>query len=78
MKVTTLLVTSLATASAFAPAHHGARVETSLSAEKKPLMEKIFGMDLFAPVANQNDYGARNGKNVSDFFTEVFIPTITL
>eukprot|EP00546_Thalassionema_frauenfeldii_P015621 CAMPEP_0178909286 /NCGR_PEP_ID=MMETSP0786-20121207/8420_1 /TAXON_ID=186022 /ORGANISM="Thalassionema frauenfeldii, Strain CCMP 1798" /LENGTH=121 /DNA_ID=CAMNT_0020581335 /DNA_START=124 /DNA_END=489 /DNA_ORIENTATION=+ len=27
-------------------------------------MEKIFGMDLFAPVATQNDYGARKGKNL--------------
>lgn len=64
MKVITLFVASLATAAAFAPAQNG-RVQSVLSAEKKPFFSQIFDMDLFAPVATQNDYGARTKKNVS-------------
>jgi hypothetical protein len=64
MKVITLLLASLATVAAFAPAQNG-RVQSVLSAEKKPFFSQIFDMDLFAPVATQNDYGARTKKNVS-------------
>ncbi|KAI2501245.1 hypothetical protein MHU86_13189 [Fragilaria crotonensis] len=63
MKVITLFVASLATAAAFAPAQNG-RVQSVLSAEKKPFFSQIFDLDLFAPVATQNDYGARTKKNV--------------
>ena len=65
MKVFAVFVASLAAASAFAPAQTG-RVETSLAAEeKKPFFNAVFGMDLWTPVKDQNDYGARNKKNVS-------------
>lgn len=66
MKYITLIVALFAVAEAFAPASQG-RVTSSLAAQKetKPLFRRIFEMDLFAPVADQNDYGARNKKNVS-------------
>mmetsp|Transcript_2328 Transcript_2328/g.1646 ORF Transcript_2328/g.1646 Transcript_2328/m.1646 type:complete len:163 (+) Transcript_2328:36-524(+) len=56
----------IASASAFAPANNGAaRASTELMAEKKSFFRTIFEMDLFAPVSDQNDYGARNKKNLS-------------
>lgn len=63
MKTAAVFVAAcLASASAFAPAPEG-RAATSL-AEKK-FFSQIFDLDLFAPKATQNDYGARKGKNVS-------------
>lgn len=63
-----LLVTS---ASAFAPTSSDGRTSTSLSAKKQAVPEKkssiasrIFDLDLFSPVADQNDYGARNKKKI--------------
>ena len=65
MKTSALIIAaSLASASAFAPSSNGARAATELSAEKKSFFSTIFDMDLFAPKADQNDYGARNAKNV--------------
>jgi hypothetical protein len=65
MKIFTLLVASLSAAAAFAPAQNG-RVQSALSAgEKKSFFAKVFDMDLYAPVAKQNEYGARKSKNVS-------------
>lgn len=64
MKSTVVFVATLATASAFAPQNSNARVSTEL-AEKKTFFKTIFDMDLFAPVSDQNDYGARNKKNLS-------------
>jgi hypothetical protein len=64
MKVVALLVASLSAAAAFAPAQNG-RVQSALSAEKKSFFAKVFDMDLYAPVAKQNEYGARKSKNVS-------------
>jgi hypothetical protein len=66
MKVAAFLLASLTVVAAFAPAQTG-RSETSLSAApKKPkFFAQVFGMDLFAPVAKQNDYGARGKKGVS-------------
>lgn len=53
-----------ASASAFAPScNAGARVSTELF-EKKSLFKTIAEMDLFAPRADQNDYGARKKKNL--------------
>ena len=37
------------------------------------LHTRHFGMDLFEPVKNQNDYGARSNKNVSDINRGVII-----
>jgi len=54
---------ALASASAFAPTSQG-RSTTSLAAEKKSFFKTVFEMDLFAPKADQNDYGARNKKNL--------------
>mmetsp|Transcript_22512 Transcript_22512/g.21632 ORF Transcript_22512/g.21632 Transcript_22512/m.21632 type:complete len:160 (-) Transcript_22512:257-736(-) len=63
MKTTCLIVVAtLASASAFAPASNG-RPATSL-AEKKSFFKSVFDMDLFAPNADQNDYGARNKKTM--------------
>lgn len=64
MKITACLIAgSVVATSAFAPSPNGARGVTSL--EAKPLLNRIFDMDLFAPKKDQNDYGARNSKNVS-------------
>lgn len=71
MKFTaTIVVATLASASAFAPASNG-RADFSLAAKKaaepepkKPsFFSTIFGMDLYAPKKDQNDYGARNNKS---------------
>ena len=64
MKVTTLVaICSVATVGAFAPATTGVRSSTELY-EKKSLFRKIAEMDLFAPVSDQNDYGARGKKTL--------------
>lgn len=68
MKTTcALVIAGLASASAFAPATSGARASTQLAEkkEKQTVFSTIFGMDLFAPNKEVNDYGARNNKNVS-------------
>lgn len=71
MKTAAVLIASLATAAAFAPAQVSTRVGTDLQAAKKPEAEKkpffntVFGMDLFAPNPDVNTYGARAKKNVS-------------
>ena len=57
-----LALGAVATVQGFAPAQQQ-RVGTELNA--KTLSERIFGMDLFEPVKDQNNYGARNKKNVS-------------
>lgn len=63
MKSTAVLVAGLvASAQGFAPATQGRVTGTQLS---ESLFDKIFGMDLFAPVKDQNEYGARSRKNVS-------------
>lgn len=65
MKTTAAItVACLASASAFAPSS-GPRASTQLAAEKKSFFSTVFDMDLFAPKKDQNDYGARNKKNVS-------------
>lgn len=55
-------VACIASTSAFAPINNGARPSTQL---QKSFFKTVFDMDLFAPVSDQNDYGARNKKNVS-------------
>mmetsp|Transcript_59607 Transcript_59607/g.172660 ORF Transcript_59607/g.172660 Transcript_59607/m.172660 type:complete len:154 (+) Transcript_59607:28-489(+) len=60
MKTAALFVTSLAAVSAFAPMPVG-RSSTQIN---ESLFDKIFAMDLFTPVKDQNDYGARNKKNI--------------
>ena len=74
MKPSVLITAAcIASASAFAPQTSNARAGSALFAKKggkkeagnKSLFQTIFEMDLFAPVATQNDYGARNKKNVS-------------
>lgn len=63
MKTSALVAVGLvASAQAFAPAPQGRVAGTQLS---ESLFDKIFGMDLFTPVKDQNDYGARFKKNVS-------------
>jgi hypothetical protein len=71
MNYTALVALLLASsATAFAPATTNGRVETTLSAkksaepQKKSLAGRIFDLDLFAPVADQNDYGARSKKKI--------------
>lgn len=63
MKTSAIIIAScVASASAFAP-QMPSRQSTQLS-EKKTFFKTIFDMDLFAPKADQNDYGARGKKNV--------------
>eukprot|EP00586_Coscinodiscus_wailesii_P001386 CAMPEP_0172480788 /NCGR_PEP_ID=MMETSP1066-20121228/6215_1 /TAXON_ID=671091 /ORGANISM="Coscinodiscus wailesii, Strain CCMP2513" /LENGTH=165 /DNA_ID=CAMNT_0013242459 /DNA_START=163 /DNA_END=660 /DNA_ORIENTATION=+ len=65
MKVTTLVaICSIATAGAFTPTATSVRSSTELY-EKKSLFRRIAEMDLFAPVSDQNDYGARNKKTLT-------------
>mmetsp|Transcript_17923 Transcript_17923/g.32462 ORF Transcript_17923/g.32462 Transcript_17923/m.32462 type:complete len:164 (-) Transcript_17923:200-691(-) len=65
MKLSAILVAAtVASATAFAPAPIETRPATSLEAEKKSLFKRVAEMDLFAPVATQNNYGARKGKNL--------------
>lgn len=58
MKAVAVFLAILSLASAFAPLQ-GVRSSTKLSA----LFDDIFGMDLFTPKKDQNDYGARNKMN---------------
>merc|ERR1712045_663543 len=65
MKTSALIIAGcVASASAFAPSQQSAGSSTQLFAEKKSFFSTIFDMDLFAPKADQNDYGARGKKNV--------------
>merc|ERR1712087_198491 len=62
MKTSAAIALSLvASAQGFAPVSNQVRVGTELS---ESLFDKIFGLDLFEPVKTQNDYGARNSKNL--------------
>jgi hypothetical protein len=75
MKCSALLVAaSVATASAFAPSTRSAPSSTQLN---ESLFKKISNLDLWAPVANSNDYGARSNKKiVTGKLTEKsYIPT---
>ena len=63
-----LTLACVASASAFAPQQTPVRQTTELNA----LFDKIFEMDLFAPKADQNDYGARNKKTVSNNVPSTF------
>ena len=65
MKYSALIALSLlVSASAFTPASNG-RSTSALSAEKKPFFSQVFDLDLFAPVADVNDYGARKKKKIA-------------
>jgi len=73
MKIAVVVASTLAVASAFAPAPVTSRAGTELLAKKgateekkKPFFESVFGMDLFAPNPTVNTYGARANKNVSN------------
>ena len=50
----------LAQTEAFAPGQSSPRTSVQCDA----LADKIFGMDLFSPKADQNNYGARKGKQL--------------
>ena len=56
-----LALVLVAAVQGFAPASQG-RAGSQLS---ESLFDKIANMDLFAPKADQNTYGARSNKNVS-------------
>jgi len=60
MKVFAALFAFLGVASAFAPMPTG-RVNTQLS---ESFFDKVFGMDLFEPVKNQNEYGQYKNKGL--------------
>jgi hypothetical protein len=66
MKVLALFVAFFGVATAFAPPVVNGRAASSLMAEKKSFFRTVFDMDLYAPVSNQNEYGARKSKNVSE------------
>lgn len=71
MKTAVVLASTLAVASAFAPAQVNSRSGTELMAKKgategkKTFFSSVFEMDLFAPNPDINTYGARAKKNVS-------------
>lgn len=68
MKVSAVVLAAcVASASAFAPAP----VERTSTALHESLFAKIANMDLWAPVSDSNDYGARGKKNVS-FYTILY------
>ncbi len=56
-----LALVLVAAVQGFTPVSEG-RVGTQL---QESLFDRVAGMDLFAPKADQNTYGARNKKNVS-------------
>ncbi|KAL7567783.1 hypothetical protein ACA910_000536 [Epithemia clementina (nom. ined.)] len=56
MKVIFAFLAVLSLVAAFAP-QQGARPSTQLN---EKFWDKVFSMDLFTPVADQNNYGARN------------------
>jgi hypothetical protein len=58
----------VASVQGFAPVSQG-RAGTQL---RESLFDKVFAMDLFAPVKDQNNYGARAKKNVS---TDNYLPS---
>jgi hypothetical protein len=69
MKVVYTLALLVVSASAFAPAPQGRTVvsldaKKEVEAPKKTVFSTIFGLDLFAPNKDVNDYGARKNKNV--------------
>jgi hypothetical protein len=70
-----VIATCVASASAFSP-QMPARQSTQL-AEKKSIFRTISEMDLFAPKADQNDYGARGKKksnSVGTLSSKSYIP----
>uniref|UniRef100_A0A7S2Y766 PS II complex 12 kDa extrinsic protein n=1 Tax=Entomoneis paludosa TaxID=265537 RepID=A0A7S2Y766_9STRA len=72
MKVAAVFVSLLSLAVAFVPQQQSARSST----EVKALFDDIFGMDLFAPNKEVNDYGSRNKKNlkVGDVGSNSYVP----
>ena len=64
MKVTAILIAaSVASASAFVPSNGRATSAPSTQLNES-LFKKISNMDLWAPVADSNDYGARANKKI--------------
>ena len=64
MKVTAILIAaSVASASAFVPSNGRATSAPSTQLNES-LFKKISNMDLWAPVADSNDYGARSNKKI--------------
>mmetsp|Transcript_86086 Transcript_86086/g.248566 ORF Transcript_86086/g.248566 Transcript_86086/m.248566 type:complete len:157 (+) Transcript_86086:31-501(+) len=62
MKTSAIIAAGLvASAQGFAPATQGRVAGTQLS---ESLFDRIFGLDLFEPVKDQNNYGARAKKNL--------------
>ena len=65
MKVSALLIAaSVATASAFVPSGGKVSVPTTTTQLNESIFKKISNMDLWAPVADSNDYGARSKKKI--------------
>lgn len=61
MKCTSaIILATLISVSAFAPQQQSVRSTVAQNA----LADRIFGMDLFTPVKDQNNYGARKNKNL--------------
>ena len=79
-KIIAVFFLSLASASAFAPAGISvastARMIRLSSTVQHAIADRIFGLDLFAPNADQNDYGARGKKNlkVGQLTSSSYIP----
>jgi hypothetical protein len=74
MKTVAVITLGLvASAQAFAPSSTQGRANTQLS---ESLFDSIFGLDLFAPKKDQNNYGARGKKDVSNFVFDRYRVTI--
>jgi hypothetical protein len=70
------IAASLSLVSGFAPNTIGRSSTSIIITQQNALADRIFGMDLFAPKADQNNYGARAKKNikVGTLTTKSYIP----
>lgn len=73
MKVIALFVALVVSAQAFSPLASNSRSSTALN---ESLFTKIANMDLWAPVKDSNDYGARKAKKLSpgSLSTKSYVP----
>mmetsp|Transcript_13240 Transcript_13240/g.29163 ORF Transcript_13240/g.29163 Transcript_13240/m.29163 type:complete len:83 (+) Transcript_13240:24-272(+) len=72
--ITVLAVAAIGSTEAFAPNAQPSRASTALFAEeKKSFFSTIFDMDLFAPDAGVNDYGARSNKKVGVHIAYIYL-----
>lgn len=76
MKSIIAFIALVASVQAFVPAISTSTTSTSTTAQYA-LADRIFNLDLFAPKADQNNYGARTKKNVKvgQLTTKSYVPS---